>query len=507
MKNLNTELDLNDVNNAYKYLYRDSDTGKIIITDYNNNKHQTDIFGRRLKRFLPNISGMLSGTDRLLTLKMINSKSVENISGNSITNINNEKKGLYSKYIPGIKRIDGYSYMPKPISFPFYNEDNSLLPDKIKNKLNINLRKYYSNSNYKILKNNNFKISYMNKGLEEDQLKKSDEKKLMTLINRNIAQLKEENKIKLNSIDKNPKYIALTKFKKRISDNNKNSMYLKFDEAPLEIKDKYNIIRNVIKNRINEIRKQKDLFERKKSEYLQNYIRSKRSNILFDIPKKKYNIKDFIIGPDKLNDICQSKDFSIGRTINMDFGNIKEINKQKENNDINKSNEIKTELIQNLKINNILPKIVKRISSGNNSHLYTETAETNINNSDIPLARNKSYDELSIISKENEKIDFKKKKKIKLRSMKSVKSNAEIERELLKGIKMEQPKEINKIEKYTGKVTLKTEGQLYKENLELLKLTNRRQYEMIKHKDEYDLLLLKKKLENKRKITLVQNSK
>ena len=477
MKNLNTELDLNDVNNTYKYLYRDSDTGKIIITDYNNNKHQTDIFGRRLKRFLPNISGMLSGTDRLLTLKMINSKSVENISGNSITNINNEKKGLYIKYIPGIKRIDGYSHMPKPISFPFYNEDN------------------------------NFKISYINKGLEEVQLKKSDEKKLMTLINRNIDQLKEENKIKLNSIDKNPKYIALTKFKKRISDNNKNSMYLKFDEAPLEIKDKYNIIRNVIKNRINEIRKQKDLFERKKSEYLQKYIRSKRSNILFDIPKKKYNIKDFIIGPDKLNDICQSKDFSIGRTINMDFGNIKEINKQKENNDINKSNEIKTELIQNLKINKILPKIVKRISSGNNSHLYTETAETNINNSDIPLARNKSYDELSIISKENEKIDFKKKKKIKLRSMKSVKSNAEIERELLKGIKMEQPKEINKIEKYTGKVTLKTEGQLYKENLELLKLTNRRQYEMIKHKDEYDLLLLKKKLENKRKITLVQNSK
>ena len=43
MKNLNTELDLNDVNNTYKYLYRDSDTGKIIITDYNNNKHQTDI--------------------------------------------------------------------------------------------------------------------------------------------------------------------------------------------------------------------------------------------------------------------------------------------------------------------------------------------------------------------------------------------------------------------------------------------------------------------------------
>ena len=35
MKN-NNELDLNEINNGYKYLYRDSDTGKNIITDYNN---------------------------------------------------------------------------------------------------------------------------------------------------------------------------------------------------------------------------------------------------------------------------------------------------------------------------------------------------------------------------------------------------------------------------------------------------------------------------------------
>ena len=91
MKN-NNELDLNEINNGYKYLYRDSDTGKNIITDYNNNKFQTDIFGRRLRHFLPNISGMLSGNNRLLTLKMINSKSVNEMSGNSSTNLNKEKK-------------------------------------------------------------------------------------------------------------------------------------------------------------------------------------------------------------------------------------------------------------------------------------------------------------------------------------------------------------------------------------------------------------------------------
>ena len=83
--------------------------------------------------------------------------------------------------------------------------------------------------------------------------------------------------------------------------------------------------------------------------------------------------------------------------------------------------------------------------------------------------------------------------------MKSVKSNAELEKELLKRIKLEPPKEeINNNKKLQNKVILKTEGQLYRENLELLKLTNRRQYEIQKQKDEYDLFLLKKKLGNKK---------
>ena len=51
------------------------------------------------------------------------------------------------------------------------------------------------------------------------------------------------------------------------------------------------------------------------------------------------------------------------------------------------------------------------------------------------------------------------------RSLHFFENNAEIEKELLKGIQLEPPQEINKIEKYNGKVTLKTEGQLYKENL------------------------------------------
>ena len=68
---------------------------------------------------------------------------------------------------------------------------------------------------------------------------------------------------------------------------------------------------------------------------------------------------------------------------------------------------------------------------------------------------------------------------------------------------MEPPKEeINNNKIHQTKVVLKTEGQLYRENLELLKITNKKQYELQKQKDEYDLFLLKKKLGNKKKLSL-----
>ena len=512
MENINTEIDFNDNNNAFKYLHRDMDRGKIIVTDYNNKNYESDIFGRKLKCFLPNISGMLSGVNRSnLTLKVNNSKSLNNISDNKIINFNSQKKSLYNNYHPGIKKIDGYNFVSKPISVPFYNEENLIIPDTIKKKLNNNLKKYYSTENNKIQKNNNFRLSYLNKDLNNHQMEKKDEKQIMNLINRNIEELKEDSKRKLNSVEKNPNYIALNQFKKRIIENNKKSPYLNFEEVPLEIKDKYNIIRNVIKNRLSELKKKQNIVERKEKEYLNQYIKSSRSNSLFDMKKKKSNLKDLIIGPDKLNDICKSKDFAIGRTIKMDFGNTKEINHSKEK-DTNINNEDKKELTQNEKINNILPKIVNRISSENKSNLYqdTDTAETNTylnrNNSDILLGRNKSYDELSYVSIENNKNNIKEKQKNNFRSLKFIKNNAEMEKELLKGIKIEIPKEINIAQKNKGKVILKTEGDLYKKNIELLKVTNKKQYEIQKHKDEYDLLLLKKKLGDKKRLSLVMNS-
>ena len=103
---------------------------------------------------------------------------------------------------------------------------------------------------------------------------------------------------------------------------------------------------------------------------------------------------------------------------------------------------------------------------------------------------------------------LKKKEKNNFRSLHFFKNNAEIEKELLKGIKIEIPKEeINKLKVFQQKPVLKTEGQLYRENLELLKMTNRKQFEIQKQKDEYDLFILKKKLGNKKNLSLVINNK
>ena len=401
MSDIDTEQISNVDNNTYKCLYRDTDTGKIILTDYNNNEHRTDIFGRRLKSFLPNISGMLSGINRSnISIKMNASNSMNDIGENK-NNLNSKKnKNLYHNYIPGIQKIDGYNFIPKPISIPFYNEDKSLLPDQVKNKLNHNLKRYYSEKNEKIQKNNNFRISYFNKDLNNNQMKEKDENRIITLINKSLEELKEENKIRLNSVEKNPQYIALNSFKKTIEDNNKKSIYLNFKETPIEIKDKYNILQNVIRNRINELKKKQNSVEKKEKEYLNKFIKNNKSKTLFDIQKKKYDLQNLIIGPDKLNNIFQSKDFSLGRTIKMDFG--EKVKDDIKENNINQTEENKNEVTQNIKIDNILPKIEKRINSGNKSNVYqeTDTAETNTylnrNSSELVLGRNKSYKKMKL---------------------------------------------------------------------------------------------------------------
>ena len=109
----------------------------------------------------------------------------------------------------------------------------------------------------------------------------------MSVISKGIEELKEESRVNLNSIEKNPNYIALNRLRKKILENNKKSAYLKFEEAPMEIKENYNILENVIKNRLNVLKKKQNIIETKEKQYLNELIKKKKSSSLFDIQKKK----------------------------------------------------------------------------------------------------------------------------------------------------------------------------------------------------------------------------
>ena len=333
--------------------------------------------------------------------------------------------------------------------------------------------------------------------------------------------------MKLNSIGKNQNYVALNQFKKRILLSKRNE--IKYNDAPNEIKNQFKIIKNIIENKNNLSNRNNNLNNKNEKKYMNrnlnniinryNKLKGKSSSsieLIKEKSNKKINYfnknntdKDIIIGPDKLNNIFRSKDFSIGRSINMDFGNFSYERREKkpsQNNYINISNE-------DNKSNdsmNILPKIsnnliIKKNSKENLFYQDKDTAETvsnmNRNNTEIRIIDEKiEDDELSFISRENETENINNKvKKTNVRTLKFMNKNYQQEKELLEGIKLETPREEVKIPFLRRKIILKNEGQLYRENLALLKLTNPEKYKLLEQKEEYDKKLLIKKLENSRK--------
>jgi hypothetical protein len=271
-------------------------------------------------------------------------------------------------------------------------------------------------------------------------------------------------------------------------------------------------------NQNNAIRKKRE-FKIKEKRYIDKYFKDKNS-FSIEAQKKHYkkiilstiykkNKKNLVIGPDKLNDICRSKDFSVGRSIKMDFGNSSYEDKDK----ILINNTTSDKPIEENKINetmndNSLPGISNTNISANKSkeNFYVQdkdTAETvthmNRNNTEAIIIDEKiGEDELSFISRETDH-DKKNDKKTNVKKLKILKKNYEREKDLLEGINIETPREEVEKPLIKKKPVLKNNGQLYLENLAVLKLSNPKKYESLQKKEENDLQFLKKKLENSRK--------
>ena len=506
--------------NSIKQIYKDNDTGKIIITDYNNNKYETDIFGRKTKNFLPKITGVIPGSERRkLNLIKYNNHSVSPSNNNTIFDENEEKNHFHSKkiinYYPKINRLDGFSFFPRPISHPFYNIPDFEMKNNLKKEINKKIKEYYNNENkIKNITNNKIILSYLTNDLNEYDIRENDKEKLINLLGQNIEELKDEYKMKLNSIDKDPYYIALMQFRKKLLLSKKNQ--IKLNEASNEIKKQYHILFKVMNN--NSSNKKQKLINKKENKYIHKYFKnrakSKESQYKkINIFNKNYKKQNLVTGPDTLNNICRSKDFAIGRTIKMDFGSFSYEEKEKilsleKNNNTDRPREDNDE---NQSIN-LFPKIsnnmIKNSKSKDNLYNYIDkdTAETvtnmNRNNTDFNIIIDEKIgdDELSFISKENENENEKNnnKKKINIRTLKFVKYHCQHEKELLEGIKNETPRKEITINRIKTKI-LKNNGQLYRENMALLKLTNPKKFELMEKKDENDMKLLIKKLKNSRK--------
>ena len=512
------------VKSPVKLLYRDDESGKNYLADCNNNIEETDMFGRKLPFFLPKITGSMTGEQRA-KMKLIKSKknSPSSSNNNSYLNPDNHNNKISSSkrhvnYYPNINRLDGFSYFPRPISNPFVNLPDFQMQQKVKRKINEEMRKYYKVGDKKIKDENNkskIGLSYLTKDLNEFNIAEKDKEKLINLIDKNIDELKEDYQLKLNAITKNPKYISLNQYKKKLLLSKKNE--IKFNEPPSEIKQKYHILKNINQN--NAIRKKRE-FNLKEKRYIDKYFKDKNS-FSIDAKKKNYkkitlstiykkNKKNLVIGPDKLNDICRSKDFSVGRSIKMDFGNFSYEDKDKifiNNTTVDKPPE--ENKINEIMNDNTLPRISNTNISANKSkeNFYVQdkdTAETvthmNRNNTEVIIIDEKfGEDELSFISRETEH-EKKNNKKTNVRKLKNLKNNYEREKELLEGIQIETPREEEEEKPpIKKKPVLKNNGQLYLENLAVLKLSNPKKYEALQKKEEYDLQLLKKNLENSRK--------
>ena len=504
----------NNKENEYNYIKNicyNMDNGKLTINDSKNKEYKSDIYGRKIPRFLPNITGQhnryfndnndnnqnIFRKKKLLNIGISSYISSNNSIENNKYNKDNNKKTI--SYTPIIRKFEGYSKFPRPKGPPLLNIPDYELKEKSKRKIIDNLSNYFENYSVRndiTRKNENKGLAYLTKTLNEYDIIKQDTKKLQTLIQTNLDDIKLKYQLKKNMYKKDRIVKALNTFNYNISEN-KDSKTINgriLQEPNEKMKRYYKVINSMMK-------------KNKK----RNLINERIKNINLQKTCKKFNIK---IITDENN-----KGFTLGKKIKMNFGysfeeennknnlldneenkneidniNIKEINEEdnlnKENKEENQDDNIKENREENKEDNK------EENNEENKEENNKEDEEESENKMSKILNEKIKKNELSFISyiSENEKKNVKK-NYIPIKSIKLINNNAEHENKLLDGY-IEPPIEDSKIFQKVKILRLKTEGDLYKENLNLLQKTNKKAFLLQEKKDKYDLELLKKKIRN-----------
>ena len=483
--NLNITACNDNNNNSEEPIIRnfcyDNDSGNLMIHDSNNNHYKVDIFGRKKINFLPEISGSVNRYEKKNNQSPIKTNKY-NTPNNIITKRNSK---IDINYFPSIRKFEGYSKFPYPKGSPFCNMPNYDIKEEAKKELINQLNECYSlekclnNINHS---NENNGLSYLTCDLNEFSSLKNDTENLLKLIENTFEDLKEKYKMKSNMIYKDPIYKTLKKFKKYLLLNKDSNLVngRQLKQPNINIKKNYRIINSII-NR-------SGLSSNNSSRFAGI---STSNNSASNIRKKKIKF----IGPDKLNDLCRSKDLTIGRIIKMNFGCFSPENKGSEttkNSVVENENDknvefIKIELPKISKKN--LDKLTKKRNKNKKGDEDKETEETVNDNDEIE----KSKSELSFISimSENEK-KYQKKNIINVKSVRNINLASEHDNKLLVGY---QEKEQNDdIVKRPVKFQFKNNGELYKSDINLLKLSNPIAFKLQEQRDKNDLKFLTKKL-------------
>ena len=487
------------------------DTNKLMINDNRNNHYLCDIFGRRKIKFLPNITGSLNRYKRQNLLQGNNLSYFKKTTDNSPKKSKspkiiflNKSNNNHVEYYPTIRRFEGYSKFPRPIGPPFVNIPNYHLNEKNKRKIIDKLDNYYEEESAKTdikRKNENKGVSYITGYVNDFDLIRRDAEKSLELIRNTLNNFREEYKLKLNIMNKDPNVKALYEFKKKLL-LNKNSKCINgriLDDPPENIKKDYKIIHSLLLNSGYSCDKKNEKSNQENNIF--NKIKSNRNNKTISNIAHKYNFNKINIlrSKDRLNNLFNSKDFTMGKLVDMDFGSS--------------SDKINFNLTTNDREEKNLPDVSNIDSSINRNteenkiegieDAYKETEETNNNNSNIISVnfadkvlkeKKNNNNELSFISymSENEK-KYAKENIKNIKSIKAINKNVEHNNELLKGFK-----EIERIPQTlypkSRKLNLKTNGDLYRENLKLLRLTNSEAFKIQEQKELYDLKMLEKKI-------------
>jgi hypothetical protein len=221
------------MNTTTKQITVDEQTGKLILSDSNNNHYKCNIYGDKLTEFLPYISGTITRQERKQLLNWKLDKSYENPK-------------VINQYLPTVRKFEGYAQFPRPLTKPL----STLIKNKNNNEIIENILKAYNNE--KVKKCFDVKLNqgldYLTSQLTVDA-SKPDRFRLIKIIDDYFEDYKEKNKYKLNLMDKDPIIRALRHFKKFLKDNETSDVInnRKLPTPPEKIKNTFKKITNDLK--------------------------------------------------------------------------------------------------------------------------------------------------------------------------------------------------------------------------------------------------------------------